>query len=490
MDRKQGTVLGGFIWNFLERFAAQGVTLVVGIILARKLGTDAYGTVALVTAFISILTLFTGFSTGTALIQKKDADDLDFNSIFYFTALLSCVIYLLVFFSAPFVARFYERPELTKMIRVLGIVILIQIFQGNQCVVVSRTLQFRLFFFATLGGTVGAAIIGVTMAYTGFGAWAIITQSVFNTLIDTVLLWFLVKWRPKLMFSWKRVQSLLGFSIKLWASNLLENLSVKIQGLVIGKVYTSSDLALYNKGESFPSTLVSSINSSVNNVLFPTISKLQDDRERVRYFTSRAIRFGSFVIWPLMVGLAACAKPMLSVLLGSEWVGCAIFVQVFCIGYAFLPISTANLSAIKAIGRSDLILKLNTILQITTIAVLFITVWFGPIWIAVGLVGVRMFGQILNAAPSRKLFGYGFIRQVRDILPAAVISLIMGVFVYLISYMPIPDLFVLLIQVPAGICIYVLLSLLFQKEMFRYALSLLSNLRKKKTEDSTMNSSQ
>ena len=480
MSRKQGTVLGGFIWNLLERVAAQGVTLVVGIILARKLGTDAYGTVALVSAFIALMTLFTGFSTGTALIQKKEVDDLDYNSIFYFTAGLSVIIYLIIFFTAPLVANFYERPELVWMIRVLAIVILIQIFQGNQCVIVSRTLRFRLFFFATLGGTVGAAIIGIVMAYTGFGAWALVAQMVFNSLIDTLLLWFLVKWRPKLMFSWARVKALLGFSIKLWGSNLLENVSTKIQSLVIGKVYTSSDLALYNKGESFPSTLVSSINSSVNNVLFPTISKLQDDREKVCSYTSRAIRFGSFVIWPLMVGLAAVAKPMLGVLLGEEWLDCALFVQIFCLGYAFMPISTANLSAIKAVGRSDLILKLNTIVQVTTIAVLLVTVWFGPVWIAVGLVGVRMFGQFINAFPSKKLFGYGYSRQLRDILPSVGVSLAMGIPVYLISYLPIAEIYILLIQIPTGIGLYILLSWFLQREMFRYTLSLISGLRKKK----------
>ena len=480
MSRKQGTVLGGFIWNFLERVAAQGVTLVVGIILARRLGTEAYGTVALVSAFIALMTLFTGFSTGTALIQKKEVDDLDYNSIFYFTAGLSVIIYLIIFFTAPLVANFYERPEITWMIRVLAIVILIQIFQGNQCVVVSRNLQFRLFFFATLGGTVGAAIIGIVMAYTGFGAWALVVQMVFNSLIDTLLLWFLVKWRPKLMFSWKRVKALFGFSMKLWASNLLENISVKIQSLVIGKVYTSSDLALYNKGESFPSMLVSSIKSSVTNVLFPVISKFQDDREKVCFYTSLAIKVESFIIWPLMVGLAAVAKPMLSVLLGADWVDCAIFVQVFCLGYAFMPISMANLSSIKAVGRSDLILKLNTIVQITTIAVLFITVWFGPIWIAVGLVGVRMFAQFINAFPSKKLFGYSYARQIRDILPSVLVSLVMGVLVYLISYLPIADIYILLIQVPVGVGIYVLLSWLLQKEMFHYTLSLLSRFIKKK----------
>ena len=318
------------------------------------------------------------------------------------------------------------------------------------------------------------------MAYTGFGAWALVAQIVFNTLIDTILLWFLVKWRPKLMFSWARVKSLLGFSIKLWGSNLLENISGKIQALVIGKVYTSTDLALYNKGESFPSTLVSSINSSVNNVLFPTISKMQDDREKVCNYTSHAIRFGSFVIWPLMAGLAAVAKPMLSVLLGAEWIDCSLFVQIFCLGYAFMPISTANLSAIKAVGRSDLILKLNTIVQVTTIAVLLITVWFGPIWIAVGLVAVRMFAQFINAFPSKKLFGYSYARQIRDILPSIGVSLVMGILVYLISYLPIADIYILLIQVPAGIGLYVLLSWFLQREMFRYTLSIISGLKKKK----------
>ena len=464
----------------MERFAAQGVTLVVGIILARKLGTGAYGTVALVKTFVSVLALFTGFSTGTALIQKKEADELDYNSIFYFNTVLNCTIYLIIFLLAPLVARFYNLPELTRLIRVSALSILMTIFQAIQCVIVSRQLKFRLFFFATFSGTIGASIIGIAMAYAGFGVWALIAQDLFNKLIDTIFLWVLVKWHPKRMFSFKRVKSLFGYSMRLWGSNLLDNISVKIQSLVIGKVYTSSDLALYNKGESFPSTLVSSINSSVNNVLFPTISKLQDEREKVCFYTSRAIRVVSFVIWPLMVGLAAVAKPMLSVLLGAEWVDCALFVQVFCLGYAFMPISTANLSSIKGVGRSDIILKLNTIVQITTIAVLFITVWFGPIWIAVGLVGVRMFAQFINAFPSKKLFGYSYGRQLRDILPSILVSLIMGVLVYLISYLPIADIYILLIQIPVGIGIYILLSWFLQREMFRYTLKLLSRFVKKK----------
>lgn len=479
MSNTRNAVFGGLIWNFLERFAAQGVTLVVGIILARKLGTEAYGTVALVSTYISILVMFTGFSTGTALIQKKEVDELDYNSIFYFGAALGVAVYLVLFFTAPAVAAFYSKPELTDMIRVASLPILISIFQGNQCIVVSRNLQFRLFFFATLGGTVGAAAIGITMAYTGFGAWALIVQGVFNTLIDTILLWVLVKWRPSRMFSWLRVKALLGFSLKLWASNLLENVAGRVQGLVIGKVYTSSDLALYNKGESFPATLVSSINSSVNNVLFPTISKVQDERDRVCRYTSLSIRMSSFVIWPMMMGLAACARPLLSVLLGVEWIECARFVQVFCIGYAFQPIITANLSAIKAMGRSDIVLKLNAVLQISTIIILIISVRFGPIWIAVGMVGARVIGQLINALPNRRLLGYSYSEQFRDILPSVVISLIMSGCVYVITTLDIPDYAMLLIQVPLGVVIYVLLSFLFQRELLMYALSVFSYITHK-----------
>lgn len=479
-ESRKSRIVTGFLWNFMERFAAQGVTLVVGIILARKLGTEAYGTVALISAITGILAMFTGFSTGTALIQKKDVDELDLNSVFYFGAFLGIVVYLLLFFLAPVIAAFYEKSELKMMIRVASLVILIQIFQGNQCVLVSRKLQFRLFFFATLGGTVGAAIIGVSLAYAGYGAWALIIQGVFNTLIDTILLWFFVKWRPKLMFSWKRVQSLLRFSLKLWVSNLLVSISGKIQGLVIGKVYTSSDLALYNKGESFPSTLVSSINSSVNNVLFPTISQVQDETERVRNYTRQSIRMSSFVIWPMMIGLAACAKPLLSFLLGSEWVECAAFVQIFCIGYAFQPVTTANLSAIKAMGRSDIVLILNTVLQVLSIVILVITVRFGPIWIAAGMVASRMIGQLINALPNRKLLKYYYFQQLVDILPSIIISLIMGVIVFSITFLKLTDFLTLLVQIPVGILSYVFLSKLFQSELFDFAFSIISTVFAKK----------
>lgn len=475
-------VINGFIWNFLERFAAQGVTLVVGIILARKLGTEPYGVVAIVSLMISIFVTFTGFNVGTALIQKKDADDLDFNSVFYFSAVLSIVIYTIIFALAPLLAKFYNIPELSPMVRVSSLTILISIFQGNQCAVVSRTLQYRLFFFATIGGTIGAAIIGITMAYTGFGAWALIVQGVFNTLIDTILLWILVKWRPKMMFSWERVKSLLGYSIKLWASNFLDTISSRIQGLVIGKKYTSSDLALYTKGESFPSTFVSSINSSVNNVLFPTISKIQDEKEKVYKYTSLSIKLGAFIIWPMMVGLAVCAKPLLEVLLGEEWVQCAQYIQIFCLGYAILPISTANLSAIKAVGKSDIVLKLNTILQLSTIVILIITVNFGPIWIAIGMVASKVIGQFINAFPNKKLLGYSYLNQIRDIFPSIIISLVMGAIVFSVLLLNYSDIITLLIQVPLGIVVYVLLSKLFQRDIFDYTLSILKNIKNKEKE--------
>ena len=354
-------VITNFFWRFLERCGAQGVTFIVSIVLARLLDPTVYGTVALVTIFTTIMQVFVDSGMGNALIQKKDADDLDFSSVFYFNMAMCSVLYLIMFFAAPFIASFYRMPELTAIVRVLSFVVVISGVKNVQQAYVSRHLMFKRFFFSTLGGTIGAAVIGIAMAYLGFGVWALVAQMLFNAAVDTTILWITVKWRPKKMFSFQRLKSLFSYGWKLLASSLIDTVYNDLRQLIIGKKYSSGDLAYYNQGKKFPQLIVTNINTSIDSVLLPTMSKAQDDMAAVRSMTRRAIKTSTFLMMPAMIGLAVCAEPLVQLILTEKWLPCVLFLRIFCITYAFYPIHTANLNAIKAMGRSDLFLKLEII---------------------------------------------------------------------------------------------------------------------------------
>ena len=277
--------LSGFFWRLMERFGAQGVTFVVSVVLARLLDPKVYGTVALIAVFTTILGVFVDSGMGNALIQKKDADDLDFSSVFYFNMAMCLTLYGLLFLASPWIARFYEMPELTPVIRVTGLTLVVSGVKNIQQAYVSKHLLFKRFFFATLGGTLGAAVLGIWMAYRGYGVWALVAQGLFNTTVDTIILWVTVKWRPKWMFSFERLKGLFSYGWKLLASSLMDTVFNRLRQLVIGKMYTPENLAFYEKGGNFPYLLTNNINSSIDSVLLPVMSKAQDNRETVKNMT-------------------------------------------------------------------------------------------------------------------------------------------------------------------------------------------------------------
>ncbi len=472
-------VVSNFLWRFFERCGAQAVKFIVSILLARLLLPSDYGAVALMSVFISILNVFVDSGMGNALIQKKDADSLDFSSVFYFNMAVCVVLYGIFFLCAPFIASFYSMPELTSLMRVLAFSIVISGLKNVQQAYVSKTMQFKRFFFSTLIGTLGAAVLGIGMAYAGFGVWALIAQQLFNLLVDTCVLWFTVKWRPKRQFSLIRLKELFSFGWKLLVSSLLETIYNNLRQLVIGKIYSADDLAYYNQGEKIPSIFVNNINISIDSVLFPTMSAVQGDFTRIKSMTRKAITVSSYIMWPLMVGLAVAAEPLVLLILTEKWLPCVPFLRIFCITAAFMPIHTANLNAIKAMGRSDLFLKLEIIKKVAGIAVLAGTVWFGPLVIAYSALVLCVISQMINTWPNRKLLQYGYLEQLKDILPSVLLSGFMGGIVYAIGFLSLPITLMLVIQTVAGMVIYVCGSWLMHLEGFDYVTEVLKNIRKK-----------
>lgn len=480
MQKTNGNnLLINFFWRFAERCGAQLVTFIVSVVLARILAPEDYGQIALITVFTTIMQVFVDSGLGTALIQKKDADDLDFSSVFYLNLIVCLALYAVMFMVAPVIANFYMDSSLTPIIRVISLTIVISGIKGIQQSYVSRNMMFKRFFYSTLGGTFFSAFLGIGLAYAGFGVWSIVAQQLSNTTIDTLILWVTVKWRPKKMFSWERLRGLLSFGWKMLASSLLNTIYNNIRSLVIGKMYSSSDLAFYDQGKKFPNVIVTNINTSIDSVLLPTMSNVQDDSARVKAMTRRAIKTSTYVMAPLMMGLAFCAEPVVKLVLTDKWLPCVPFLRIFCITYLFYPIHTANLNAIQAKGRSDLFLKLEIAKKVVGMALLVSTMWFGVMAMAYSLLISSVFSQIINSWPNRKLLNYGYLEQLKDILPSIALAVFMGCCVNLVNLFHLSNFATLLIQIPLGAVIYIATSALLHLESFEYLMYMIRPMVRK-----------
>ena len=480
MDIDRNTTVKNFIWRFAERCGAQLVTFVVSIVLARILSPDDYGTVALVTVFTTILQVFVDSGLGVALIQKKNADDLDFSSVFYFNFVVCIVLYAGMFFAAPIIASFYNDLTFIPIIRVISLTIVISGIKGIQQSFVSRNMLFKRFFFSTLGGTIFSAILGVAMAYAGCGVCAIVAQQLSNTAIDTLILWLTVKWRPKKMFSWERLKTLFSFGWKLLISSLLDTGYSNLRSLVIGKMYSPSDLAYYNQGDKLPSTVITNINTSIASVLLPTLASKQDDRKQLKNMTRRAIKTSTYIIVPLMMGLAFCAPPIVRLILTEKWVPCVPYLRIFCITYMFYPIHTANLNAINAMGRSDYFLKLEIAKKVIGMLLLLLTMRISVMAMAYSLLVSMVTGMVINSWPNKKLLKYSFKEQIIDILPNIFIAILMGGVVSVIYIFKLSDVMTLAIQIPLGAIVYIGLSIIFKIEEFQYFKNMAEEMLKSK----------
>ncbi|MCR4661443.1 MAG: lipopolysaccharide biosynthesis protein [Clostridia bacterium] len=464
-DRKR--VFSNLFWRMGERYSVQIVQFIVQIVLARILNPEIFGTVSLILIFVNLLQVFVDSGLGNALIQKKEVDDIDYSSVFFFNIFFCIILYLVVFLFAPLISNLFKK-DITLVIRVLSIVILISGVKNVQQAYVSRHLLFKKFFVATSIGTVISAVVSILMAIKGYGVWAIVAQTLINNAIDTMILWLIVRWRPKLLFSFKRLSVLLKFGWKLLVSALINVSYEEIRQLIIGLKYTDTDLAFYNRGEQFPKFIVTSINSSIDSVLFPSLSKRQNNIEEVKKVVRRAIKTSFYIISPMMVGLAVCANSVVRLVLTEKWIDCVPFLQIMCISYVFYPIHTANLNSIQALGHSGYFLTLEIIKKTLGVTLLVISMWFGPFWIAVSMMTTSIISVFINSYPNRKLLNYNYLQQIVDILPTLAISIIMGGLVYSLSFIPLHYLVVLTIQVLSGITIYFILSVVFKNESYIY----------------------
>lgn len=461
-------VISSLIWKFLERGGVQGVQFVLSIILARLVTPEDYGVIAILLVFIQIATVFIQSGFNTALIQKKESDDLDFSSIFYLSLFVAGILYILLFFASPFVAKFYKSETLTQLLRVISLTLFFGAVNSVQNAYVSKTMQFRRFFFSSMGAVIGSGIVGIVMAYKGFGVWALVAQQLVRDFLICIILWFTVKWRPKFIFSFARVKSLFSFGWKLLVSGLLDTVFRNIYNLIVGRIYDKETLGYFNRGHQFPQVIATNLDGSIQSVMLPTLSSHNDDVSEVKRITRRSISMSAFVLMPCMFGLAAVAEPLVRVLLTDKWLPCVPFLQLACISYAIYPIHTANLTGINALGRSDVFLKLEIIKKIITILNIVITIPLGIYAMAIGQVISAFISSFINAWPNKKLMNYTYFEQLRDLMPSFLCSIVMAAGVWGLHFIPLPSLVLLLLQIIIGAGIYILICKIFKIETFSY----------------------
>ena len=339
---------------------------------------------------------------------------------------------------------------------------------------------FKKFFIATFVGTISSAIVGIFMAYRGYGVWALVAQQLTNAVVSTAMLWITVKWKPILKFSFKRLSSLFKFGWKMLCSGLLDTIYNELYGLVIGKMYSTEQLAYYNKGNQFPQLVTENINGSISSVMLPTLSNEQDNKEKVKSMMKRAIKTSSFILFPMIFGLAAVSEPLVKILLTDKWLPAVSIMQLLCFSYLLWPIHTINLQAINALGRSDIFLKLEIVKKIVGIIALIISIPFGIIFMVIMKIVTSVVSSFINSYPNKKLLNYSFIEQIKDILPALILSAIMFIITYSISFFEINSIITLVLQLLVGSIVYIVLSYLTKVESLTYALDIIKNIKNNK----------
>lgn len=477
---KRETIVNSLFWKFLERCGAQGVTILVSVLLARLLEPKVYGTVSLILVFISILDVFVDSGVGVALVQKQESDDTDFSSVFYFNIVSSTVLYLLMYFSAPHIASFYGNPDLVELIRVMSLVLLVSGVRNVLQAYVLKNFLFKKIFISTITSTVASGATGILLAYFGYGIWALVVQNLLSNLLGTLALWLAVKWRPTATFSWKRFSNLFSYGWKILISNLIQKLYEKLSQLIIGKMYSSSDLAYYNQGQQLPYAIVSNINTTIESVFFPTISLEQDNIAKMKAMARRTVKTGMFIMAPLMLGFAAVSDNIIELVLTDKWINSAFYLKLACLTFMFCPLETVNLNVIKALGRSDLILRMEIAKKILGLVILLISMRYGVKTIAVGLVLSSIIGQLFSAIPCKKLLNYSVLFQVKDIFPTVILASFMFFVVSVIARLsPFTNFVTIIVQIVVGATCYVGIAGLLRMDSFIFCTGIIRDYLRK-----------
>lgn len=478
METLKHKTVKGTVWSSIERFATQAVSFVVMIIMARILTPDDYGLVAMLTIFIAISQSLVDSGFSNALIRKQDRDETDNSTVFYFNIVVGVFLYLVIFFCAPLIANFYEQPLLTPIARVMALAIIINSLGIIQRTILTGSLDFKTQAKASFSGAVVSGIIGIAMAYSGYGVWSIVAYQISSILVNNTLLWILSGWRPHLLYSWKSFRELFGFGSKLAVSGIIDTLYNNIYLLVIGKVFNAADLGYYTRASQFAQFPSSNITGILQRVTYPVLCTIQDDDSRLRDVYRRFLRLSAFVVFPMMMGLAAVAKPLILLLLKEQWAFCIILLQIMCFSMMWYPIHAINLNLLQVKGRSDLFLKLEIIKKIVGVSILCIALPFGLVALCVSGIFSSIICLVINTHYTGKLIQVGFLTQMRDLLPTILYSLSMCLIVYVVVSL-LPNLWLqLIVGILVGIVYFMAITRITHSKDLNEAIGFIKEIRR------------
>ena len=475
-DSLRSKTVKGVVWSSIERFSTQGVQFLIMIIMARLLTPKDYGLIGMLAIFLAVAQSLIDSGFSQALIRKQDRTDVDNSTVFYFNIVVSSALYLILFIAAPFVADFYNQPELTSVMRVVCLGVILNSLAVVQRALLTVRIDFKTQAKASLSAAVISGCIGIVLAYCGFGVWSLVVQQLLNLSVNTLLLWIFSKWRPIAVFSWKSFHELFAFGSKMLASGLLDTLYRNIYPIVIGKLFSASSLGHYTRAHQFSEFPSSNVTGIIQRVTYPILCGIQDETERLAIVYRKFLKLSAFIIFPLMIGLSAVARPFIDIALGTQWGFCGQLLQIICFAMMWYPIHAINLNLLQVKGRSDLFLRLEIIKKILGITVLCITAPFGLVVMCYGQIFNSIVALVINTYYTGKLINVGFIRQMKDLLPTILLSLTMFGAILLVNGFIEVNMHRLVIGVLVGIIVYASGSYIFK---FKELQTLFSLIRRK-----------
>lgn len=472
-------VSSSFFWKIMENGGSQGVQFIVSIVLARLLSPREYGLIALATIFINIANVLVQNGFATALIQRKEERIRDYSSILFLNLIVAAVLYFALYIFSPDIAKFYKNDDIIRVFRSLGIVMLPGGVISVQNAYISRQMKFKSLFIATFFSSILSGTISIFLAYKNFGVFALVWQQIIYYFSLMILLFVFSEFRPKLSFEIDRIKILFSFGSKILLASLIDTAFENLNGLVLGKVYNEETLGAYNRGEQFPKLIVMNLGNAIQSVMLPLMSKVQDDRKKVRDLLKNSIKLSSYIILPMMAGMLALADTIIIVLLGEKWSVAIPFLRLLSISYACWPIHIANLQAMNALGRSDKFLRLEIIKKFVGILALFIGAYFSATMVLIMKVLADLIGIFINAYPNKELLNYSASMQIKDIKSSIFLSAIMGLSIFFVGNFFGASLLKLVSLIILGIIIYILLSIISKNDNFYFLLNNFVVLKRK-----------
>ena len=450
---KEKTV-SGVGWSAADAFLAQGVSFIVGLVLARLLSPEEYGLIGIVLIFTTILLSVVDCGFSNALIRKLKVTEDDYNTLFIFNILISFAMYGLLYASAPFIANFFERPQLVALTRVTGLLLIFQALSIVQYTILSRNVDFKTKTKASIISAVISGVLGITMAFLGYGVWSLVYQHLSRQLLYSLFLWIFIKWNPKLSFNIESFKYMWGFGWKLLVSGLLDKIWAQLYQVVVGKFYSPATLGQYSRSKEYANIFSSNLTTIVQRVSYPVLSQVQDNEERMVSAYRKVIKITMFVTAIILISMAAVSEPFIYCLIGPQWQDAAKFLPYICISMSLYPLHAINLNMLQIQGRTDIFLYLEIVKKIIAIGPICLGIFINIYWMLVGTIVTGIIAFFLNSYYTGKRLGYSSWMQLKDILPSYSIAFLIAISVYFFKYLPISNWIIFPIQIFVGVAVF------------------------------------